>query len=141
MSAGSYIKGMVFGVFDGLHEGHAHFLRDAKARCGELVVVVASDESARGLKGHAPHESLAARMAAVCAFDASLHVVEGDEVPGSWHILASETPDMIFLGYDQQALAGALKERGVPFQFLSAHEPERFKSSILNSETAPHRGE
>ena len=47
-------KGMVFGVFDGLHEGHKYLLTEAAKLCDELVVVVTLDEAVATLKGHLP---------------------------------------------------------------------------------------
>ncbi len=47
-------KGVVFGVFDGLHEGHKKFLTDAAARCVELIVVVAHPKAVLTLKKKYP---------------------------------------------------------------------------------------
>jgi cytidyltransferase-like protein len=130
------VKGMVFGVFDGLHEGHAHFLREAASRCDELVAVVATDEAARALKGRAPKFSLSERIARVVALGAST-VAPGDEEQGAWRVLEKHAPDVVFLGYDQDAIAKALDARGIRYEYVSAHEPGRFKSSLLNGETSP----
>jgi len=126
------MKGIVFGVFDGLHAGHKHFLSKAKAKCDELVVVVAPDEAARVLKGRAPRRALSDRMKNVIAFDSELRVVPGDETQGSWRVLVSEKPDVVLLGYDQDALGAEIEKRGIPVEHLSAHEPEQYKSSIMN---------
>lgn len=123
-------KGMVFGVFDGLHEGHLFFLNAAKALCEELVVVVAKDTAVRTLKGRAPHHSLPVRMRALSSTP-GIHSVEGDEEMGEWSALRTYTPDMVFLGHDQQPLATALEHLGVPYTFLPAHRPHEFKSSII----------
>jgi cytidyltransferase-like protein len=125
-------RGMVFGVFDGLHTGHEHFLKTAASRSSELVVVVAPDEAVRILKGKAPRRSLEERMAAIAAFNPAFMVVPGDEAPGSWQVIVSHEPDVVYLGYDQQALAGELDAHGVNYEFLSSHEPEKYKSSLLN---------
>ncbi len=54
--------GMTSGCFDGLHDGHAHFLKNAKDLCDVLVVALDSDKSVRKLKGECrPRESWAAR--------------------------------------------------------------------------------
>ena len=42
---------LVFGTFDGLHEGHQFFLKKARALGDRLVVVVARDVSVIALKG------------------------------------------------------------------------------------------
>lgn len=128
---------MVFGVFDGLHEGHHHFLSEAIQKCDELIVVVAPDEVARILKGHSPHVSLQERIEAITAFAPHVKVVSGDSDSGSWKVLDSYTPDMVILGYDQGAIADELETRAIPYMYLSAHEPGRFKSSILNGVVKP----
>lgn len=45
------IVGFSNGCFDGLHEGHLHLLRSARARCDVLFVGVNTDASVRKLKG------------------------------------------------------------------------------------------
>lgn len=126
------MKGMVFGVFDGLHEGHRHFLSEASDNCDTLVVVVATDKAARALKGRAPRYALTERIEAVREALPGAEVVAGDDETGSWNVLSAHAPDIVILGYDQDALAEELEKRSVPHMYLSAHEPERFKSSILN---------
>jgi len=46
--------GYVPGGFDMLHVGHLNILRAARARCGRLVVGVATDEALVAMKGRAP---------------------------------------------------------------------------------------
>ncbi len=123
-------KGMVFGVFDGLHEGHKNFLQQARALCDELIVVVAQEDAVRALKGHDPRQGLAERMRAIQDFDQKLTVVPGDNETGMWHILDEHDPGRVFLGYDQQGIGDELKKLGIPFTYLGAHEPERYKSSL-----------
>lgn len=125
-------KGIVFGTFDGLHDGHKHFLRLAAAKCGTLVVVVAPDETVSALKGQKPRLVLSERMATVKEFMPGARVVAGDVVNGSWKILQNESPDVAILGYDQDDLARELEAQGLRLLSLPAHEPEKFKSSILN---------
>ena len=43
-------KVMVFGTFDGIHDGHRHFLREAKKQGEELIVAVSKDEVVQKLK-------------------------------------------------------------------------------------------
>jgi D-beta-D-heptose 7-phosphate kinase/D-beta-D-heptose 1-phosphate adenosyltransferase len=58
------------GVFDQMHAGHVHFLRQAKALGDVLVVGVNSDSSARRLKGAGrPMRSEQDRLALVAALD------------------------------------------------------------------------
>ncbi len=127
---------MVFGVFDGLHEGHQYFLRLAQTLCDELVVVVAVDEAVRALKGRVPKHSNGDRIAAIRNFNPATVVVSGDDTPGQWSALKTYVPDVVFLGYDQKAIAGALKDIPMPFVFLEAHRPEEYKSSLLHNRTS-----
>jgi D-beta-D-heptose 7-phosphate kinase/D-beta-D-heptose 1-phosphate adenosyltransferase len=58
------------GVFDQMHAGHVHFLRQAKALGDVLVVGINSDSSARLLKGAGrPMSSEQDRLALVAALD------------------------------------------------------------------------
>lgn len=68
------------GVFDILHAGHVHFLRQAKALGDVLVVGVNSDRSTQRLKGAGrPINNERDRMALVAALDAVDAVVLFDE--------------------------------------------------------------
>lgn len=123
---------MVFGVFDGLHEGHKKFLTDAAARCTELVVVVAHPEAVLTLKKKHPLRTLEDRIGEIRSFNPRLEVVTGDATLGEWRALKEHRPDMVFLGYDQERIGEALKKMNVPFTILGAHRPSEFKSSLLN---------
>lgn len=75
-------KRVVFtnGVFDILHAGHIHLLRQARSLGDVLVVGVNSDASARRLKGkNRPINSERDRLALVAALDSVDHVVLFDE--------------------------------------------------------------
>jgi cytidyltransferase-like protein len=110
---------MVFGVFDGLHEGHKYFLREAAGKCKTLTVVVARDNAVLHLKNKKPQHSLHERIQAIKEFDPSLTVVAGDEMEGVWNILKEYAPKQVFLGYDQQGIGAVLEKRGIPCVFLS----------------------
>lgn len=126
-------KGMVFGVFDSLHEGHKYFLREATARCDKLIVVVAPDAVVQKLKNRPPRDTISVRMKGVESVDQTLTVISGDDEEGAWSVLEEHRPDRIFLGYDQRALAAALRARGIPLTFISSHKPDVHKSSILKN--------
>ncbi|MDO8523824.1 MAG: adenylyltransferase/cytidyltransferase family protein [bacterium] len=128
-----YSRGIVFGVFDGLHEGHRHFLSSAAGKCKTLVVAVAPDTTARALKGRAPKHPLKDRMATVSSFDQHLIVTAGDEISGVWDVLEKEKPDIAILGYDQEEIARELDSRAIPYIYLPAHQPERFKSTLMQA--------
>ena len=47
-------KVMAFGSFDILHDGHKHYLKEAKSFGDYLVVIVARDENIVKFKGKKP---------------------------------------------------------------------------------------
>ncbi|HEY4476048.1 MAG TPA: adenylyltransferase/cytidyltransferase family protein [Candidatus Paceibacterota bacterium] len=118
---------IVFGIFDGIHEGHRFLfeqaLRLASARSGqarsevELVAIVGRDEFVRIFKNKEPKYSEQERMRLVSQESLVDRAVLGDEVLSSWKVLERLKPDVICLGYDQDALAEDLarwmEERGV----------------------------
>lgn len=122
--------GMVFGVFDYLHEGHKYFLSQAESQCDQLTVAVAPDSVVRELKHKAPGQSLEERMHALTLWNRGLNVRAGDERPGAWSAIREERPDVIFLGYDQQALQPELEQFGIPIVIVNAHQPHKYKSSL-----------
>lgn len=131
-------KILVFGVFDKFHEGHKHFLNQAKAHGDKLVVVVARDEVVRKLKGKMPDWKQDARMEHIRAFDPDAVVVLGDSEPSSYTVLKTHEPDVVCLGYDQSALRHDLEvymKKGeiaqVKITELKPHKPELYKSSKI----------
>lgn len=124
---------MVFGVFDGLHAGHRAFLRQAKKRGGELIAVVARDSAARLLKKKTPRRPQAARAAALRRNCLADRVALGDKEQGTYRVVSRWKPDIICLGYDQQALAEDLRKRmpDIWLVRLRAHKPAKFKTSLL----------
>lgn len=124
-------RGIAFGVFDGLHEGHKHFLDQAAKECGELFVVVATDAVAESLKHHLPRKTFRERMSAIANYNPSLNIRPSDQAQGTWKILDDLKPDIALLGYDQLAIAEELKKLSMPYKILEAYRPEQYKSSLL----------
>lgn len=130
---------MVFGTFDGIHEGHRDLLRQARALAPHpfLVVSLARDSVATRMKGDAPRKSETARLSAMGAEDVVDEAVLGDEEGYLPHIVAAR-PDIIALGYDQSGmyvdvLEEALAAAGlhVRIERLAPFRPEIYKSSRL----------
>ena len=127
---------LVFGVFDGIHEGHRAFLRQARALGDYLVAVVAQDSVVRRLKGHLPGKNIAERIGALRADGSIDEAVAGDEQLGSYEAAKKYRPAVIALGYDQRDLKKDLKTRLAHFDWkprivvLEPHEPEKCHSSI-----------
>lgn len=67
--------GYTAGVFDLFHVGHLNLLRQARERCGHLIVSVTSDELAEQAKGVRPALPLLERMAVVQSVRYVDHVV------------------------------------------------------------------
>jgi len=97
-------KVMVFGTFDGLHDGHRAFLREARAHGDYLIAVVPADRIVEMLKGRLPKVNLAERFDNLNIEDKVDEVVASDEKPGTWEIVKKMKPEVIAIGYDQHAL-------------------------------------
>jgi FAD synthetase len=129
---------MVFGVFDGLHEGHWYFLASARKYGDELIVVVARDEVVRVLKNKMPRHNEQERLAMVEGVSEVIRAVLGDEAQGSYGVIAAHNPDIICLGYDQNVLAEDLKEKmragiilTIPIRRIASHQSGRMHTSLL----------
>lgn len=141
-------KVMVFGVFDGVHDGHKVFLKQAR-ECGDyLIAVVTRDEVAELLKGCKPRKEIGlpptqgfgghGRIKEIMETGLVNEAVEGDKNLGKWEVIGKYKPDIIALGYDQTELKTALlqfireQDLEVDVMVMEAHEPERYHSSLLN---------
>ncbi len=106
---------MAAGVFDILHMGHLHYLKEAKKLGDKLVVVVACDETVRQNK-HEPLMVQETRAKMVESMKPVDKVFIGN--PGDpFNVVEEIMPDMIALGYDQRheesELIKELKKRGL----------------------------
>lgn len=111
-------KTIVFtnGVFDILHAGHIHFLRQARQLGDVLVVAINSDRSTRSLKGPGrPIHSEQDRLALVAALDPVNYILLFDEDTSS-SIISTLRPDVYVKGgdYSDEAIpeAAAIQEAG-----------------------------
>lgn len=109
---------MVFGTFDGLHAGHEHFLKEARALGDQLIVVVARDKSVRELKHREPKHNEEARRQAVEKLALVSKAVCGDDTLGTYKVITQHRPNIIALGHDQTELAKDL-HRWLSHQSLS----------------------
>lgn len=105
MKKGKVLAG---GVFNAIHPGHCHFLSEAAKLGGKLVVVVASDRTARlaGKKAFPAVER--ARMVGSLSFVSRALVGDGNDMSLT---IAAEKPDVIAVGYDQD-MEGIRKAAG-----------------------------
>lgn len=131
-------KVMVFGVFDGIHEGHKAFLKEATTFGEYLIAVVAQNHIVLHLKGRLPQIDIGERLAHLEAEDNVDEVVIGDKELSSWEVIKKYQPDVIALGYDQEILREDLEKHVGDFGYvpeivvLSGFEPNTCHSSLLN---------
>ena len=97
-------KVMVFGIFDGLHDGHRVILKQAKSYGDYLIVVVAQDHMVEHLRGSSPKKSLTERFEHLQKVDQVDKVVIGDVEPSTWYIVKRHRPDVIAISQDQHLL-------------------------------------
>lgn len=131
---------VIFGVFDDVHDGHLSFIREAKKEGNHLVAIVARDDVVEELKGKLPSNNELERINALLKINDIDIVLLGDPKIGTYNILKEVKPNVVFLGYDQQALYknlnNAIKDGNFPSLEIvrgKPYKPEIFHSSILNN--------
>lgn len=129
---------MLFGVFDGIHEGHRAMLREAK-QCGDyLIAAVAQDHIVEHLKGHLPKANFAERFEHLKEEDSVDEVVIGDAHLSTWQVVRKHQPEVIALGYDQTALKEDLEKRfnrlgcQPEIKVLKSFEPDTHHNFVIN---------
>jgi len=123
---------MVFGTFDLLHPGHEYFLKEAKKRGDFLTVVVARDSTVLEVKSRLPQESEIERLEKIRNLAYVDRAILGSAGKDKYGIVRKEKPDVICLGYDQEAFVKGLE--GVckcSIVRLKPHEPHKYKTSKL----------
>ncbi|MGC8546764.1 MAG: adenylyltransferase/cytidyltransferase family protein [Thermoplasmata archaeon] len=114
------VRVMATGVFDILHPGHLHFLREAKEMGDELVVVVARDSVAEKMKRKPfiPENIRLAMVSSLKPVDLAILGVEGN----IYDILNLVRPDILALGYDQEfdeaQILEEAKKRGINLKIV-----------------------
>jgi FAD synthetase len=137
-------KVVIFGVFDGIHEGHRRFIKQAIKQGEKLVVIVARDKTVQKLKNKIPINNEIDRLNTISNLEEIDLAFLGDGEQGVYSILKEINPDIIYLGYDQKDLHSDLKEKiesgflpQIELIFGEAYQPELFHSSILNKNKQP----
>lgn len=129
-------KVIVFGAFDGLHEGHLNFLKQARNFGDYLVVVVARDKNIFRIKNHFPNNTEKQRFSDIRECGLANEVRLGYE-SDPYKIIEEIKPDVICLGYDQKSFNNNLKEKlkrkGLEPRILTmkSYKSKKFHSSIL----------
>lgn len=131
--------GLLFGTFDGLHEGHRAMLKEARQHVDKLVVSLALDEVVAELKGKAPLHPWSDRSQELAESGLIDEVIAGDRQLGMYTAISSLAPSAILVGYDQIPLVKDLRRflaessLSIPIIILKPFKPDQFKSSLLNS--------
>lgn len=127
---------MIFGTFDILHDGHRSLFKQAQ-RLGDLTIaVVARDSTVQDIKGRLPDHNESVRRRAV-EFSGLVDMVVIGDHDDKYKVIKKYTPDIILLGYDQEAFVEGLKDflvsvdRKIVIQRAKPFKPERFKSSLM----------
>jgi len=135
---------MAFGTFDILHAGHLDYFAQAKNLGGKnakLVVVVARDSNVKRLKGIAPVNDENSRLEIIRALRVVDEAVLGND-GDIYEIVRERTPDIIALGYDQNADSERLSKvfsgtvaRLKPFN-ERVHKARKIKEKIARAHEA-----
>ena len=124
---------LLFGVFDNFHNGHAFFIEESKKLGMRLIIVVARDQIVQRLKTRQPVWHELKRLEILRQHYPDATVVLGDEHQGSYNVIKEHKPDLICVGYDQQALKTDLEAKMPDIKIIEikAHKPEEYKSSKI----------
>lgn len=129
---------MVFGTFDGLHEGHLNFFKQAKEHGDFLIAVAGRDVNIKKIKGRFPKKRDRERLSELQKCKLVDKAVLGYE-DDSYKTIETLEPDVICLGYDQKSfslnLKKELKKRGllaVEIYRMKPYKPDEMHSSIIN---------
>ena len=131
-------KVLIFGTFDGLHEGHLNFFKQAREEGDYLIAVVGRDSTVEKVKKRLPKHNEQERLEAVQNCGLVDFARLGNEGVSPYVVVKEVSPDVICLGYDQthftDKLEAKIKEMGLTIEVrrLEPYQPEIYKSSIIN---------
>ena len=134
------MKVLIFGTFDHLHPGHEYVFREA-AKHGRVVAVVARDETVKRVKGTYPHHSEQDRLRQVSKYVDAVLGHHGSKMK----VIEEQKPDIICLGYDQEAFVDELKafiaekKLKMPIVRLKPYKPEIYKGRLLQKQDSKGR--
>lgn len=121
-------KIMVFGTYDVLHKGHLDFFKQARKYGDYLIVVVGRDKTVKKIKGRFPRRRECRRLAELIPY--ADKVVLGS-LKDRYAAIKKYKPDIICLGYDQEADIENLKKFKIQIKRLKSYMPHKYKSSKL----------
>jgi tRNA(Ile)-lysidine synthetase-like protein len=135
-------KVMVFGTFDGIHGGHLEFIKKAKEKGEEMLIVVSRDATVLKIKKRKPQKNEKERVKDLKKIlkDRKIEVKLGN-LEDKFKVILEYKPDLICLGYDQISfdlnLKRELSKRGlknVEIERLASFQKWKLKSSKLKEE-------
>jgi len=131
-------KVLIFGTFDGLHPGHLNFFEQARKYGDYLLAVVARDKTVKMIKNRPPSKNETERLAALQKCQLINEARLGYE-DNPYRIIKEIKPDVICLGYDQQAFTEDLPEKlkkmklATKIYRMKPYQPEKYHSSIARA--------
>lgn len=129
---------MLFGTFDGIHEGHLNFFQQARNLVENpyLIVSVARNCNVLKIKGKKTELNEKQRILLVQKTKLADKVILAGKNNYLPHIL-KEKPDIIALGYDQKAYVSELKEDlkkrklHIKIKRMKAYYPKIYKNHLI----------
>ena len=131
-------KVLVFGTFDGLHQGHISLFKQAKKYGDYLIVVVARDKTIKKLKNRFPLNNETERLNALLRCKLVDETKLGYE-DNPYRIIREINPDVICLGYDQKSFTEDLPKELEKMRLktkihrMKPYKPEEFHSLKINA--------
>ncbi|NJE04448.1 adenylyltransferase/cytidyltransferase family protein [Thermococcus sp. MV11] len=132
------IRVLVGGVFDLLHVGHIHFLRQAKELGDELIVIVSHDDTVRRRKGREPVNPAEDRAELLRAIKYVDEVYIGSPGGINYELVRRINPDIVAIGPDQdfncERLKEALRQHGIDAEVIRIpylYKSDRAKTSKI----------
>ncbi len=128
---------VVFGIFDGIHNGHRALFRQAQEHGDELIVIVGRNSASLEWKGKKPRYSQEERLQLVSREKGVARAILGDAKQSSYGILEKLHPDVVCVGYDQDALWEDLQEwiakkkKSMKIIRLTSYHPKTYHNSKL----------
>lgn len=130
------VKVLVFGTFDGLHEGHINFLNQARKHGNHLIAVIARDKTVKRVKKSLPVFKERQRLKIVQNSNLADKVILGS-LGNPFAVIKKIKPNVICLGYDQKFfikdLPQEIKRIGLKIKIvrLKPFKPEIYHTSKL----------
>jgi FAD synthetase len=128
------VKLFLAGTFDPLHIGHQWLLWSATKMADEIIVIVATDTMVRKIRGREPFSPETKRLDRLQQENLPHTKIRLGREDGNFlQILREENPDILLLGFDQNANIELIQAEFpcLKIQRAKNYFPEFFKSSYF----------